>query len=421
MSQTTLQRLLRHPHAAVFDKSPIAELALRVRNPAGLTWRVADGVLHTTTVDSLLWSGDHRFDGSYDWGVTVRNYDLTTQTVGQLVAALRADGHDVVFENAEMAGLGASVLINSAGNQDASNGDHLTGYTSLLWCVLSPYAGEVDAAAHQVGQALRQMVLTQSDGDWLDVWAGLYGVPRRANETDAELQARIPLEVFRLRVNGLAIERAVADLTGHEVMIGEPWKRMFTLSGSALSGDDHLHDGHYYTYHVIQPVGAPGTDWASAMPVLERNKAAGIEIAAPRIQYDARHIELQPPVEYRVQAGRQDVFGSSIYGTNNQILGVMRLSDNEITVNHLVTQLDWLIVANQEGFQTEQQRSIFVLTTIGVETPYTAAGEIGHEDIRAFDTPESYLLRLWTGGWDNATWVPDWRHAGMVRTDTPAL
>ena len=32
MIETTLQRLLKYPHAAVFDKDPLAELAIRVRH-----------------------------------------------------------------------------------------------------------------------------------------------------------------------------------------------------------------------------------------------------------------------------------------------------------------------------------------------------------------------------------------------------
>ena len=35
MIETTLQRLLKYPHAAVFDKDPLAELAIRVRHDDG--------------------------------------------------------------------------------------------------------------------------------------------------------------------------------------------------------------------------------------------------------------------------------------------------------------------------------------------------------------------------------------------------
>lgn len=481
MSHNTIQRMLKYPHSAVFDPSPQPELALRVRNPAGLTWQVTGSVLRLVTGENLTWDGVHNFDGGYDWGTTRRDYSLVGKTVGELADELRDDGHELVFENADLASRGAHVLIAGSGDQDTSNGDHLNAYTSLMWCLFGSYFIEVEEAGHQVGEALRQMVMPQAEGIWLDVWASLYGVPRGPAETDAELQARIPREVFRLRVNGLAIEQAVADIAGQSVTIDEPWKRMFHLSGSALSDVDHLHDGRYYTYHVIQPVGAPGTNWAAVLPILERNKAAGIEIVAPRIDFDARHIILQPPVEYRVQTGQMDVRGSATYGTNDQILGVMRLSDNEIMLNHPVARHDEYTLSEPDGLQTAQQiephRSIAMasialsespesgdenfifsrgattvgfdpvpmpsdemmlsgydaitttelveLVTIdaglhGAESTFTAAGELGHIDTRAFASDEAYLLRLWSGGWDAASWVPDWRYAGMARTDTLA-
>lgn len=347
MSHTVLHRLLKYPHAAVFDPSPAPELALRLRNPAGLVWEVTGTTLHLVTGQNLAWDGTQNFNGEYDWGLTVRDYSLLNKTVGDLADELRADGHDVVFENEAVASRGAHVLVAASGNQDTSNGDHLNAYTSLMWCLFDAYALELENANYEVDQALRQMVMTQAEDIWLDVWASLYGVPRLPGETDAQLQARIPQEVFRLRVNGLAIEKAVTNVAGETVRIDEPWKRMFELDSSALSGTHHMQDGRYYTYHVIQPVGSEGTDWSRALPVVERNKAAGIEIYAPRVDFPAREIILQPPVEYRIERGLMESRGSGIYGTNDQILGVMRLSDNAITINHLCSRQDWWMVPSE--------------------------------------------------------------------------
>lgn len=337
---SSLQRLLKYPHTAVFDKSPGSLLALRLRNPAGLTWDVSGGVLRLVTGQRLFWNGAHTFDGDYDWGITRRDYDLADKTVGQLADELREDGHEIAFANPDVANLGAEVLIAASGDQDTSNGDHAYAYTSLLWCILGGYAVELDQARGQIEAALRQMVLTQAEGEWLDVWARLYGVPRIGNESDGALQARIPDEVFRLRVNGLAIEEAVKDIAGQVVRIDEPWQRMFTLDVSSLSGNHYLQDGRRHTYHVIEPVGTPGTDWSKALPVIVRNKAAGIEILAPRVEHPAVHITAQPPVEYRVENARVDVRGCGAYGPNDQVLCVMRLSDGEHTPNHPVARTD---------------------------------------------------------------------------------
>ena len=362
-----IDRLLKYPHAAVFDKSPQSDIALRVRNPHGLVWQVTDTVLHLVTGQNLVWDGSETFDGQYNWGVTIRDYDLTNKTVAELIDELQADGHDVVFENPDMGSLSAHVLVSGAGNQDESNGDNLHGYTSLLWSLYASYAVEVKEAERQVQEALRQMVIPDSEGEWLDVWAGLYGVPRLSSvehefngdteydgdegyssvrpETDKALQKRIPEEAFRLRVNALRIEEAVKDLTGEVITVNEPWKQMFTLDWSALSGGDRLHDGEYYTYHVIQPIGSQGTDWSKVLPVIMRNKAAGIDLYAPMVSLGVNHITIQPPVEYKIEYGQLDTRGSAIYSVNDMVLGIMRLDVSEPIINHLLSQHHWMVLS----------------------------------------------------------------------------
>jgi len=152
-------------------------------------------------------------------------------------------------------------------------------------------------------------------------------------------------------VNGFALEQAVRDLAGDEVVIDEPWKRMFALDVSALSGPDHLQDGRFYTYHVIQPVGQEGTNWSRVYPILERNKAAGIDIYAPRVDFPPRQVDLAGALEYRIHRGTAEYRGSGIFGTNDQILGVMRLSSNEITLNHPVARHDWWQVWQEPEIQ----------------------------------------------------------------------
>lgn len=473
-----LQRLLKYPHAAVFDKSPEPELALRLRNPHGLTWEVTGSVLHLVTGQDVSWNGALSFDGRYDWGVTVRDYSLIDKTVGDLIAELRADGHEVLYESQELSGRAAHILIIGSGNQDESNGDHLTAYTSLLWSLYGAYAIEVERAEVQVGEALRQMVLTQAEAEWLDVWANLYGVRRVSEEADPALQERIPQEAFRLRVNGLAIEQAVRDITGHAVRIDEPWRRMFTTSESALSGGDHLQDGRFYTYHVIQPIGGEGTDWDAVLPVIHRNKAAGIDLYTPSNDYGVWHIDLQPPVEYRVERAQVDWRGIGLLSSNDWVLGILTLDESVPSINHRLSQHHWQVLSEPDGLQTEQvvepyrnvamasvclsdgaalgdencilsrgaervdydplplpsdemmlsgytatrvvervERVVLQVDGYDAESSFTAAGESGQTDTRAYTSNEAYPLRAWTGGWDDGQWMPDWRTAGMVMTE----
>lgn len=477
---TALQRLLKYPHAAVFDKSPEPELALRLRNPHGLVWEVTGSTLRLITGQNLTWDGTLSFDGRYDWGVTVRDYSLLDKTVGELIEELRADGHEVLYENPEIVGRSAHVLIIGSGNQDESNGDHLTAYTSLLWSLYGAYAIEVERAEGQVQEALRQMVLTQAEGEWLDVWANLYGVPRVSDEGDPALQERIPEEAFRLRVNGLAIEQAVLATTGETIRLNEPWRRMFALSESALSGDAHMQDGRYYTYHVIQPVGGDGTDWARVLPVIERNKAAGVDLYAPMIDFGTWHINLQPPVEYRIENARTDVRGVGLLSSNDWVLGILTLDESAPSINHLLAQHHWHVLSESQGLQTEQvlqpyrnvamssvclsdgaalgdencvlsrgaervdydpeplpsdemmlsgytatrvvervERIVIQANKLGAESGFTASGMTGRTDTYPYESNEAYPLREWTGGW-TGQWVPDWRHAGMVMTTESA-
>lgn len=255
---TVLQRLLKHPHSAVFDKEPGAELALRIRHPDGAAWSVADEVLVVKA------------------GALERTYQLSTLTIGQLAAALVADGFEVPTLADAWLNRSAMVLVEGSGTQEVSNGDHLSAFTSILWALLSGYADGVREAEYQVAQALRQMVATQAEGEWLDLWGMLYATPRLPGESDADYGARIPREAFRIRVNARAIELAIRDATGFDVRIEEPWNEIFTLDQSTLSGPDRLYSGLTSGYHLIRPVATTSVDWDAVLKVIERNRAAGV-------------------------------------------------------------------------------------------------------------------------------------------------
>lgn len=266
MTTTTLQRLLRYPHAAVFDKAPAAQLAFRLTHPDGAVWRVAGEILTVTA------------------GQLVRSYALRPLTFSALIAALEADGFAVANLQSALASRSAAMLAEGEGDERQSNGDHLYTFTSLLWVMLSGYAVELSDAQGNLQQALRQMVLGQAEDIWLDLWGALYDQQRIAGESDALYAPRIQREAFRLRVNAFAIEKAVLDATGYEITIEEPWKNIFTLDESTLSGEHRMYDGYRTGYHIIQPTARRGVDWAVIMPVIHRNRAAGITVIDPSTQ-----------------------------------------------------------------------------------------------------------------------------------------
>ena len=260
--KSTLQNLLRHVHAAVFDKSPAPEPVFRLGHPDGAQWSVSDRVLTARA------------------GALERTYALGTMTVAQLANALVADGFQVTELSPRFTSLLAVVLIEGEGGQNVSNGDLLQGFTSLLWVLMTGYAAETMAAREQVRQALRQMVITQAENDWLDVWGLLYGVQRGPGEADANYATRIPREAFRMRNNARAIEKAVFEATGFDVRIAEPWREIFRLDDSALSGGAKFYDGATVGYHLIRPEALDDTvDWSRVLPIIDRNKPAGVIVS----------------------------------------------------------------------------------------------------------------------------------------------
>jgi len=260
---TTLQRLVRHPHTAVFDDAPHEQLLFRLRHPNGASWSIAEAVM---TARAGAVSVDH---------------DLSTITVAQLITSLAGAGFMASEINPEFAALSALVLVEGDGDEGRSNGDRVFGYTSLMWVLMGGYAGVVREAGLQVVQALRQMLITQAEGEWLDLWGKLYDVGRRQAELDAVYQSRIPKEAFRLRQSPIAIEEAVKDATGKAIRIEEPWSNIFRLDGSLLSGPDKFADGDQVGYFLIQPTSSMPIDWTDVLPVIHRNRAAGVLVLPP--------------------------------------------------------------------------------------------------------------------------------------------
>lgn len=347
-------RLLESLPRSMFDRSPDSALALRVRNPAGLSWSVSDGLLRVVA-----------------GGAEPREYQLDNRSVAELADALRLDGHDVVFESSELGGRSALALLAASGDQDGTNGDHLLASTSPLWAILGAYGWELEAASDQILQVLQQLVMGTADPEWLDVWTEQYGLSRlkrRANSLfmddevsydgtmfyDGVLYGPAPVyyadivsEVLRLRSTPLAIEQAVLDVANEDVTIDEPWKRLFIVGESVLSGDHLIHDGEFFTYHVIQPVLGEGTDFAAIMPVVARNKAGGVLVADPRYYFPPFVVDAIDGV-FSIRDGRSDERGSWLTSPSSHVIGLLRLSDAEPeTTNHLLAQARWWFVEQE--------------------------------------------------------------------------
>lgn len=204
----------------VFDKDPAPFLALRLRcDGSGMTWRVSNARLTTYPIGGT--------------GAPL-SVDLTQFTLGELVNHLAGqDGYQVEYaDRSELSLMGAGVLLDAAGDQNRSNGDHLYGYTNVLWSYLEASARELEAAAEQIEQMQLQMSTKTASDIWLDELGSYYGVPRLQGEQDSSYGRRIIAEVLRPRGNNVAIEAAITAYTGQftnvtDVTINTPLSPLF--------------------------------------------------------------------------------------------------------------------------------------------------------------------------------------------------
>lgn len=200
------KKLLSFLHR-VFDKDPAPFLALRLNYAGGtMQWSIADARL-TTTVNGGP-------------GTNLSIY-LPSHTIISLASYLAGQsGYSVSYvDNSELALLGAAVLMDGGGDQALSNGDHLYGYTNVLWSYMEANARELGTASDQIDQMLLQMNTKTASLIWLDELGGYYNVPRQQGEADTPYSLRIIAEVLRPRGNNVAMESAISVYTGQPVTV----------------------------------------------------------------------------------------------------------------------------------------------------------------------------------------------------------
>lgn len=309
---TVLQRLLGYL-PGVYDTRPDAVTALRIRHQAGSSWTVAEG--------ELLATGGER----------VYRYDLQAHTLASLAGALTADGFTVTPPPAALATKSALVLVEGRGAETASNGDQLPAFRSPLWLIYSGYAQELRLLRQQIAQAIRQMVIPQSEGGWADLWGRLYNVPRKQGEADGTYAARIPDEAFRVRVNAFALEQAIRDETGLDVRIEEPWNNIFRLDESKLSGTSRFYDGGTVGYHLIRPVSFAPLHWAPVLEIIQRNKAAGVLVLPPQ---EYSRVNLRDGIDGTIWAPQLASHAVKLIAWRFNRLDSMRLSAEELVLDH---------------------------------------------------------------------------------------
>lgn len=229
-------RLLDYLHR-VFSKDPAQFLALRLSYDGAMTWQVQDAVLTTAVT------------GGSGHPLSV---DLTAYTVQGLANFLAIQqGYTIPYvDTSELSQLSARVLLDGGADIAGSNGDHLFGYTNVLWSYIEAVASELQTARDQIAQMLRQMSTSTAEDVWLDELGSYYAVPRLAGEVDASYGPRIITEVLRPRSNNVAIEEAIRVFTGQDTTVTD----VVVYSGTTPDYNGAItHDGSHTHNATAQP------------------------------------------------------------------------------------------------------------------------------------------------------------------------
>lgn len=193
-----IQKLLLRLHR-VFDKDPYQQLALRLQYDGGMTWTISNGILETTVT------------GGSGSDLSIQLYNFTIANLATFLATL--PGYSVPYQDtSSYAQVSALALIDSGNDIDTSNGDHIYGYTNLLWAYLDAIGSELGTAKAQISNMLAQMVVPTSEDEWLDEHGSYYLVPRNSGESDAIYSPRIIAQVLQPRGNNVAIASAIQSL-----------------------------------------------------------------------------------------------------------------------------------------------------------------------------------------------------------------
>lgn len=191
-----IQKMLTYLHR-VFDKDPQRMLAMRVAHTDSLTWTILDGQLVIQTADDEITA------------------DLSEYTLDELRIFLDAQaGISIPYFDATIADRSALILMDGAGDQDESNGDHFYVYTSLLWAFAGAYGTELRLIRSCIELIPDQMSVPASRGEWLEYLGEWMGMPRLTGEDDDTYSRRIIADIIKPRCNNVAIQDALATKFG---------------------------------------------------------------------------------------------------------------------------------------------------------------------------------------------------------------
>ena len=296
--------VLRYLHS-VFDTDPQSVWGMRIAADTAFAWEV-DAL--TLTLDNVT--------------IPLGRF----KTLDMLADDLRRSGYAVQV-NPAVAHRTSAGLVDGAGSGTLAE---LALQDSVLWSMSLPGALAQIQVQNAMVEAVDQLNFMHADGGWLDLWGRYFDVPRQDGQTDAVYADFIRKEILRTRANGLSIQVAVKDWTGHDIIIREPWRELFIWDKSRFDGGDcRWQDGNFWTFGTIQPAGAViASDWDEIMPVVQRNRALGCYVHPPAFYIPAPIIQAWPDtgpivscawsyrIDAHVEAGLTLAAGAGYQSTN---------------------------------------------------------------------------------------------------------
>lgn len=268
-----LRRLLNYlPSPYISEPLPLSAFSILYAG-VDLQWEVTDSQLILTP---------------YGPNVVIRLYNLSDFTIKTLTDEIASiQGYSIVGLSSSLSKYSAKILLKEVGVlSKGQNKVHTT--QSILPILMGSFGEELTVSENNINLIANELNILTADNFWLDIWGSYFGIIRNYNELDSAYSLRIIKEILRPRVNAYAIENTIKDITGYPAIIYEPWKDVFKLSGSALSGRSKIFDGKYYSYAVIDAKSEADTDLVN--PIVKKNKAAGV------IHYITKNITQIPEV-----------------------------------------------------------------------------------------------------------------------------
>jgi hypothetical protein len=286
VSETAVRTALLRELPSPWRKDPLAEPAIRITGPVGTVVTLVDQVL--TIHAELALAPYVRWNEPLGWNRSIwaPNADAIRSgeipLVGQSLDELRIQIGNA-GAGATLIGLGARsthVLLDQPDQASVGPDTPVTLYafTSHTWWFLSPMAAALDAAQTNVDVGLAQLDLLTAAGVFADRWGAYCGIPRRADEADADYTARIRHELLRPRENNLAL----ADLLETDFPPLTVTSVTDLITECLEPSDDRALRGRplrgwVYNIATIEIV-CDGLPTAAVVAAAERNVAAGVRV-----------------------------------------------------------------------------------------------------------------------------------------------